>query len=90
MTIFRWAMRAASPILFAISILIVLASFMQVYDTVSQAQSMGLDGMRTLSRFHILIAAVGQSLLLAALPFGTAAIIYRIDKFVSVRGEPGA
>jgi hypothetical protein len=88
-SIYRWAMRFGSPLLFWLSILIVLASLLQVYDTVQQAQAqIGFGGISFFSRFRILLSTVGQGFLLAALPFGTAVIINRIDKFLTTREGP--
>ena len=88
MTFYRWAMRVGSPILFLLSILIVVTSLLNVYEAVEQANASGIgfDGLRTFSRFKILLSSVGQSLLLGAVPFGLAVIVHRIDRFLTVRG----
>ena len=89
MKIYRWAMRVAAPILFWLSVLVVVMSIVNVYDTIEQAQAqgIGLEGLRTISRFKLLWSSVGQSLLLGALPFGLAAIINRVDAFLAAREQ---
>jgi hypothetical protein len=87
---YRWAMRVGSQILFWLSVLIVLLSILNVYDTLQQTRTqmgVGFEGLRTLTRFKILLSAVGQSLLLGAVPFGAAVIIHRIDRFLAMREE---
>jgi hypothetical protein len=87
---YRAAMRYGSPILFTISLIIVLMSILEVYQTLEQSEA--LQGIRladfgVLVRFKLLMTAVAKSLLLAALPFAGAVFVHRIDRFLDQR-EP--
>jgi len=91
MKIYRWAMRVGSPILFWLSVFVVLLSIFRAYDSIQQTQaSLGVefDRIRFITRLQVLMSAVAQSLLLGALPFGAAVLIHRLDKLLGERAEP--
>jgi hypothetical protein len=79
-------MRYGSAILFILSILVVLLSLVNTYQTLEQTQiSMGMNfsELRFFSRFQLLLSAIAQSLLLGAIPFAAAVLIDRIDLFLA-------
>ena len=91
-TFYRAAMRHGAPILFVVSLLIIVMSITEVYQTLQQTEA--LQGIRVsdfdvLTRFRLLFTAVAKSLLLAALPFGGAILVERIDRLLAQR-EPRA
>ena len=88
MSLYRWAMRVGSQILFWLSLLIVVMSIVSVVETMQELNSQGLDieGLKSFTRFKLILTSVGQSLLLGAVPFSLAVIINRMDRFLALKG----
>ena len=89
---YRAAMRYASPILFIISLMIVTLSILEIYQSLEQSEA--LQGFRVsdfdaITRFRLLMSALGKSFMLAALPFAGAVFVHRLDRFLAQR-EPRA
>ena len=87
---YRSAMRYGSGILFVLAILVVLLSLVNTYQTLEMSQAnmgMSFSELRFFSRFHLLLSAIAQSLLLGAAPFAAAALIDRVDRFLDQKDK---
>ena len=85
---YRYSMRHGSELLFVLSLLVVLLSIVNTYQTLEQSQlttGMSISELRVLDRFQLLLSAIAQSLLLGAMPFAAAVLINRIDQFLQTR-----
>jgi len=86
MKLYRWAMRHGSPILFWLSLAIVLISFVRLYFQLGQAEvnlGVGFERLPFMTRLSALAAAVAQSLWSGSIPFAAAVIVHCANRITS-------
>ena len=83
---YRWAMRNGAPILFWLSLAIVLISFVRLYGSLGQMEAgMGVEFERLplMTRLSALLAAIAQALWTGSIPFAAAVIVHCADRLTS-------
>ena len=86
MTFYRWAMRNGSPILFWLSLAIVVIRFASLFEQLGNAETglgVNFEGLPLATRLSALAVAVAQSLWSGSIPFAAAVIVHCANRVTS-------
>ena len=91
MSFFRWVMRCGAPILFCVSLLIFIVSFINYFVLEGEALHRGLfETTYSNSKIVLFFGSLAQAASASVWSFFAASLLYRLDRYWGHGEEPRA